>query len=94
MTVSLIIVMKEQNLKPVLGYWDIRGRAQVLRLLFSCVGQEFENKTYKTPEEWFSGDRHKLGFDFPNLPYLMDGDYRLTETNAISKYIINSSGQT
>jgi hypothetical protein len=37
------------NKKPILGYWAIRGRAQVPRLLFAYVGQEFENKMYKAP---------------------------------------------
>jgi glutathione S-transferase len=32
-----------------------------------------------------------LGLDFPNLPYLIDGDFKLTETSAISFYIIERS---
>jgi len=28
-----------------------------------------------------------LGFDFPNLPYLVDGDLKLTQTNAILRYL-------
>lgn len=34
-----------------------------------------------------------MGLDFANLPYLIDGDFKITESNAISKYIINSSGK-
>ncbi|XP_069798214.1 glutathione S-transferase Mu 1-like isoform X2 [Narcine bancroftii] len=29
----------------------------------------------------------KLGLDFPNLPYLIDGDTKLTQSNAIMRYI-------
>lgn len=28
-----------------------------------------------------------LGLDFPNIPYLMDGEYKITETLAIHKYL-------
>ena len=28
-----------------------------------------------------------LGMDFPNLPYLFDGELKLTETNAIHRYL-------
>jgi glutathione S-transferase len=30
---------------------------------------------------------------FPNIPYLIDGDVKLTETQAISRYIIERSGR-
>lgn len=32
--------------------------------------------------------------DFPNLPCLVDGDFKLSETNAISRYIIRKAGKT
>jgi glutathione S-transferase len=28
-----------------------------------------------------------LGLDFPNIPYLMDGDFKLSESLAIHRYI-------
>ena len=33
-----------------------------------------------------------LGLEFPNLPDLLDGNVKLTETNAIMKYIANKLG--
>jgi len=33
--------------------------------------------------------RNKLGLDFPNLPYIKDNDYYLSETMAIHRYIAN-----
>ena len=35
-----------------------------------------------------------LGLDFPNIPYLLDGDFKLTESIAIAKYIPHRSGHT
>jgi len=33
-----------------------------------------------------------LGFEFPNLPYIIDGDKKLTESDAIQHYICIKSG--
>jgi glutathione S-transferase len=32
-----------------------------------------------------------LGLDFPNLPYLIRGDFKITESMAIANYIIRAS---
>lgn len=75
-----------------LGYWGIRGRGQVLRLLLAYTGLDWEETTYKDASQWFgAGDKAKLGFDFPNLPYLINGNFKLTESIAIAKYIIRKS---
>ena len=42
-------------------------------------------------EEWLK-DKYSLGLDFPNLPYFIDGDVRITETVAIHKYIAGKWG--
>jgi len=31
--------------------------------------------------------KESFGFDFPNLPYMIDGETKLTQTNAILRYI-------
>ncbi|XP_037356728.1 glutathione S-transferase Mu 1-like [Talpa occidentalis] len=46
--------------------------------------------------QWLS-EKFKLGLDFPNLPYLIDGAHRITQSNAIVRYIArkhNLSGET
>lgn len=62
-----------------------------MRLLLSYVGLPFEDKVYKTREDWFENDKQNLGFSFPNIPYLIDGEFKLTESSAIQRYIINRS---
>lgn len=37
-------------------------------------------------EEW-ENEKHELSLDFPNLPFYIDQDVRLTETLAILKYV-------
>jgi len=87
------IIVDPMDNSIVLGYWGLRGRAQVPRLLLAYTGINFTNKTYTSPEQWFGGDKQKLGLDFPNIPYLIDGKLKITESEAISRYIIKKSGK-
>lgn len=77
-----------------LGYWGIRGLGQVPRLLLAYSGLSWNNKAYVTREAWFDEDKKNLGLTFPNLPYLVDGDFKVTESRAIALYIIKKSGKT
>ncbi|KAM5293642.1 glutathione S-transferase Mu 4-like [Glossophaga mutica] len=86
-----------------LGYWDIRGLAHAIRLLLEYTDSSYEEKRYTMGDapdfdrsQWLS-EKFKLGLDFPNLPYLIDGAYRLTQSNAILRYIArkhNLCGET
>ncbi|CAG2165790.1 unnamed protein product [Oppiella nova] len=88
---------------PTLGYWNIRGLAQPIRLLLAYSGTEYEDKRYvlgPAPEfdrtEWLN-DKQTLGLDFPNLPYYLDGDLKLTQSVAILRHVARKaklSGQT
>ncbi|XP_065661513.1 glutathione S-transferase Mu 5 isoform X2 [Hydra vulgaris] len=88
---------------PILGYWKIRGLAQPIRLLLGYTKTDFVDKTYElgdAPEydrtSWLSV-KYTLGLDFPNLPYFVDGDVKLTQSNAIIQYIArknNMDGNT
>ena len=49
---------------------------------------------YESREKWFEEDKKNLGLEFPNIPYLIDGDFKLTESSSIFKYIIQGSGHT
>ena len=83
-----------QTDKIKLGYWNLRGRGQILRLLLSYTGLPWQDVVYTGPEKWFGGgDKNQLGFDFPNLPYLIKGDFKLTESSAIARYIVRSSNK-
>jgi len=78
---------------PVLGYWDIRGLAEPIRLMLEYAGVKFEDKRYVCGDgptydrsEWLNV-KPKMDLDFPNLPYFLDGDVKLVESFAIMKYI-------
>ncbi|KAL8219243.1 UNVERIFIED_CONTAM: hypothetical protein K2H54_015476 [Gekko kuhli] len=68
----------------ILAYWDIRGLAHAIRLLLEYTETPYEDKLYSCGEvpdydksQWIS-EKEKLGLDFPNLPYLIDGKTKLT----------------
>nr|XP_027205212.1 glutathione S-transferase [Dermatophagoides pteronyssinus] len=79
--------------QPILGYWDIRGYAQPIRLLLTYSGVDFVDKRYQigpAPDfdrsQWLN-EKFNLGLDFPNLPYYIDGDMKMTQTFAILRYL-------
>ncbi|KAH9382195.1 hypothetical protein HPB48_021745 [Haemaphysalis longicornis] len=83
---------------PVLGYWDIRGLGQPIRYLLEYAGVPYEDKRYgfgSAPEfrrdAWLS-EKHKLGLDFPNVPYYIEGDVKLTQSMAILQYLGRKHG--
>ena len=79
--------------KVVHGYWGIRALAQVDRLLLAYTGAVWEDTLYTAPEQWFGKDKEGLGLSFPNIPYLIDGEYKLTESSAIMRYIPKRFGK-
>nr|AYG85511.1 glutathione S-transferase mu [Andrias davidianus] len=77
----------------ILGYWDIRGLAHAIRLLLEYTGTKYEDKQYVTgaapdydKSQWIK-EKETLGLDFPNLPYLIDGALKLTQSNAILRHV-------
>jgi glutathione S-transferase len=83
---------------PTLGYWDIRGLAEPIRYLLKYAGIEFNDKRYEFGEGTSFKDRESLiknwapqkftlGLDFPNLPYYIDGDVKLSQSLAIMRYL-------
>nr|XP_040143363.1 glutathione S-transferase Mu 2 isoform X2 [Ictidomys tridecemlineatus] len=86
-----------------LGYWDIRGLAHAIRLLLEYTDSSYEEKRYTMGDapdydrsQWLD-EKFKLSLDFPNLPYLIDGPHRITQSNAILRYIArkhNLCGET
>ncbi|CAF1361353.1 unnamed protein product [Rotaria sordida] len=77
----------------VLGYWAARGRAESSRLLLHYMKTPFIDKMYQmgdvpdyNRDDWLN-EKYKLGLDFPNLPYLIDGDLKLTQSTAILYYL-------
>lgn len=88
---------------PTLAYWEIRGLAMPIRFLLEQAGVEYEDKLYRygTPPDFdrsnWTNEKFSLGLDFPNLPYYIDGDVKLTQSHVILRYLgrkHNMAGET
>ncbi|XP_034355329.1 glutathione S-transferase Mu 1 [Arvicanthis niloticus] len=77
----------------ILGYWNVRGLTHPIRLLLEYTDSSYEEKKYTMGDapdfdrsQWLN-EKFKLGLDFPNLPYLIDGSHKITQSNAILRYL-------
>ncbi|XP_065772378.1 glutathione S-transferase Mu 5-like [Muntiacus reevesi] len=85
-----------------LGYWQLHRLAHVVRLLLECTNSNYEEK-YRIGDspnydrsQWLS-KKFKLGLDFPNLLYLINGAHKLTQSKATldsTAHEHNVSGET
>ncbi|CAG0898489.1 unnamed protein product [Cyprideis torosa] len=82
---------------PVLGYWNLRGLVMPIKYVLQEAGVEYEDKVYQlnppdyNRESWLK-EKFNLGLDFPNLPYYLDGDVKLTQSLAILRYVAKKYG--
>ena len=72
-----------------LGYWNVRGTTHPIRQLVHLTKLECEYVSWATREEWLAKREEifKEGDPFPNCPYIIHGDFKLTETGALPFYI-------
>ena len=74
-----------------LGYWGIRALGEPARLILRYADADWTETTIPPTKEgagmWFGGLKQSLGLDFPNMPYLIDGEVKLTESTAIYRYL-------
>ena len=74
------------------GYWGVKGLFEPVRWLVAHLGLESKETNPKSGEEW-GQLKSTLHLDFPNLPYLIDGDVKLTESSALPIYIVGKAGR-
>ncbi|KAJ3283700.1 Glutathione S-transferase Mu 3 [Rhizoclosmatium sp. JEL0117] len=85
----------------VLGYWAIRGLAAPIRYMLEYTKTPYEDKLYTQGDdlsraEW-TDVKPTMDLAFPNLPYFMEGELKITQSNAIIRYIAeknNLAGNT
>ena len=74
---------------PTYGYWNTRAcnRGNLQRYILGYAGVEYNHREYDVTteegkKEWKT-EKPNLGLDNPNIPYWIDGDFRMTESWAI-----------
>jgi len=77
----------------VIAYWKIRGLAQPARMVLGYAKADFEDRHYECGDapdydrSCWTNVKQSFGLDFPNLPYLLDSDVKITQSNAIMRYL-------
>jgi len=85
------------------GYWDLRGLGESIHLLLEYAGIEYQREIYKQSEgkdavgnlkgPWLKAkSENTLHLDFPNLPYIIDGDIKISQSWALLKYVARKGG--
>lgn len=46
-----------------------------------------------TRPEWFEGDKQQLQMAFANLPYVIEKDFKISESLAVEQYLIEKSNK-
>ncbi|CAB9505101.1 S-transferase Mu [Seminavis robusta] len=89
------------NGKPTLVYWDIVGIVHPLRMALATANVEWNDvrmvcgqskDSQANKKEWFQAKKvlqEKKILEFPNLPYYLDTDVQLVQTDAILRYLGN-----
>lgn len=81
-----------------LGYWDIRGLAERIRQLLEYLSIPYNQDKYagqEGREKWFNDVKPKLQDKNPalTLPYLIDGEKVVAESDAICVYLCHKGGK-
>jgi glutathione S-transferase len=73
---------------PTLTYFDVRGRAEVIRLILEDVGQPYRERRIQLAE-W---PALKPTFPFGQLPLYQEGELVIPQSHAIYRYLARKHG--
>jgi len=80
---------------PQFGYWSIQGLGQACRMILHYTDTEYEDTVWEVTkrEVWMDAkSKNDVSLDFPNLPYWIDGNVKLTQSSAILRHLARKNG--
>jgi len=81
---------KASSGKVVITYWPLRGLGQQIHWLCEVGGIDYEVR-HMNPTLWQT-EKPSIELDYPNIPHILDGDFRMSESSAIMKYLSKKCG--
>ena len=81
--------MQSETAQLTIGYWPIRGRVQHILYLLHYLDTQYKFVPVTDKAAWIESKQSLIddGLDFPNLPYMIDGDVKISENLAICMHI-------
>ncbi|KAF0290812.1 Glutathione S-transferase Mu 1 [Amphibalanus amphitrite] len=80
----------------IFGYWTLRGLGQASRFILEYTGEEYQDVRFdaiNAKEKWQEEKtKNPHGLEFPNLPFYVDGDIKLTQSAAILHHLAKKHG--
>jgi len=100
---SALLCCQAQPIRLVLAYAGVDYEDKLYSVTAGPDGCELSSAELTTPclplnrrcrswESDWSGVKHSLGLDFPNLPYYIDGELKLTQSHAILQHVAEKAG--
>ena len=80
--------MSDENSIPLLTYFDIRGRAEVIRLILEEVGAPYRERRVQE-QEW---PAVKPTLPFGQMPLYREGELLIPQSHAIYRYLARKYG--
>ena len=77
------------------GYWNTRGFVEPIILVLEYLQYPYERVKYEFDhaEQWFENDKKTLGFDFPNMAYLLcPNGQKFTQSITILRHLGREGG--
>jgi len=72
-----------------MGYWKIRGLGAVLRMILEYKEADYKDAQFESFASWFENRKPDILKMNPlaNLPYIVDGEVCVCQTNAVINYL-------